>query len=225
MSRVSSICRSSLVASIMLSSTTLSAQGPDRAPSRLLPRVSVAVAFDARNKLRGDPEMNLGLASLEWPTRVTGLTFRVDGIYAHRDRIDRQQQPCIACDRIGNGYAYFTSRVTAAGGMAGVSYDLRRRRALRPYLLAGAGAVQTHDKFTAGTTPSFICTTVCVLPATGPSVVRNDRPLSGAAQVGAGIVYSWRWVSAVAETRYMAVAYANTRGLNGAVPVSLGVRF
>jgi hypothetical protein len=54
---------------------------------------------------------------------------------------------------------------------------------------------------------------------------RNDRPAKTAAQIGPGVVYSFAWLSFLAEARYMAVDYANPRGLNGAVPIALGVRF
>lgn len=204
----------------------LEAQEPARLPSRFIPRVSAAGAFDARHNGRGDPEMYLGLATLEWNTNVTGLALRVDGVYARRDYIYRVEQPCMTCDRIGNSYAFLSSKVTGAGGMVGATYDLRHHGAFRPYVLGTGGIVQTHDKFAAGTTTVPACaTTVCLLAAATGVTQRNDRPVKTAAQLGAGVVYSWRWVSVLAETRYIAVDYANTRGLNGAVPVSLGVRF
>ena len=202
--------------------TALSAQEGRQSSSKFIPRVSLSGAFDARNNGRGDPEMYLGLASLEWNTRVTGLALRADAIYARRDRITRQEQPCIACDRVGNGYSFFSSKVTAAGGMIGASYDVQARRGVRPYVLVGAGLVRIHDKFASGTA-SYSCIGLCLASATALPIVRNERPVSGAVQAGVGLAYSWRWLSALAETRYMAADYANTRGLNGAVPVSLGL--
>jgi len=212
--------------------SNLSAQEPTRSPSRFVPRVSLAGAFDARNNGRGDDEMYLGLTTLEWTTRVTGLALRADAIYARRDWIYRRHD-LPDCNTIcaltpGTGrFAYMASKVTAAGAMAGATYDLRYRGALRPYVLASAGVVQTRDKFRAGTATTFTCEKACTLaaPATGPAIVREDRPISPAAHVGAGLVYSFPWVSVLAEARYLAVAYGNTRGLNGAVPVSLGLRF
>jgi len=210
----------------------LAAQEPLRVANRFVPRVSVGGAFDARNNGRGDPEMYFGLATLEWSTRVPGLALRADGLYARRDRIDRSEPLCgPTCDPIPGAplaFSYLSSKVTAAGVMVGVTYDLRRHGAFRPYVLGSGGVVQTHDKFSAGTATLPVCEVdPCIWALAANSVVtqRNDRPVSVGAQVGVGLVYSWRWVSVLAETRYMAVDYANTRGLNGAVPVSLGLRF
>jgi hypothetical protein len=209
----------------------LPAQEPIRVANRFVPRVSIGGAFDARNNGRGDPEMYFGVATLEWRTRVPGLALRADGTYARRDRIDRSEALCGAtCDPLPGApqrFSFFSSKVTAAGAMVGVTYDLRRHGAFRPYVLGSGGVVQTHDKFSAGTAALPLCeVNPCALAlAAYPVRQRNDRPVSVAAQVGVGLVYSWRWISVLAETRYMAVDYANTRGLNGAVPVSLGLRF
>lgn len=218
----------SLVAA-SLSSAELGAQETMRFPSRFVPRVSLAAAFDARNNGRGEDEMYLGLASLEWSTHTPGLAVRLDGIYARRDWIDRRQPlpecipTCTPPATLG-GFSYMASKVTAAGAMAGVTYQLRPGHALRPYVLASAGVVQTHDKFFAGTADPITCPTACILPASAasPRVARNDRPVSAAGHVGTGVAYSAGWISIFAEARYMTVDYANTRGLNGAVPISLG---
>ena len=206
----------------------LVAQGSARFPSQLVPRVSVGGAFDARNNGRGDDEMYLGLATLEWNTNVRGLSLRADGLYARRDWIHRRQ-PLPECDPtcapgVLGGFTYSTAKVTAAGAMLGVAYDLFSSRAFRPYVLASGGVVQTHDKFVAGTAPVFDCPTACTLAsiARAPDIERNVRPVRVAAQVGAGASYSVRWVSVFAEARYMTVDYPYARGLNGAVPVSLG---
>ena len=220
------------VVGVSFSTTPLAAQEVMRFPGRFVPRVSVAGAFDARDNGRGDDEMYLGLASLEWATRTPGLVVRLDGLYARRDWINRREPlpecipTCTPPATLG-GFTYMASKVTAAGAMAGVTYDLRPSRAFRPYVLASAGVVQTHDKFVAGTAEPISCLTVCTLakPATPPRVQRNDRPVSAAAQVGTGVAYSAGWFSIFAEARYMTVDYANTRGLNGAVPVSLGLQF
>jgi hypothetical protein len=209
----------------------LSSQEPLRVENRFVPRVSIGGAFDARNNGRGDPEMYFGLATLEWSTRVPGLALRADGLYARRPRINRSEPLCgPTCDPIPGApqtFSFLSSKVTAAGAMAGVTYDLRRRGAFRPYVLGSGGVVQTHDKFSAGTATLPVCDVhPCTWALIGsPAMPRNERPVSVGAQVGVGVVYSWRWISMQAETRYMAVDYANTRGLNGAVPVSLGIRF
>ena len=203
----------------------LAGQEASRLQSGLIPRISVGGAFDARNNGRGDAEMYLGLASLEWTTNVTGLALRLDGIYAKRDRIDRRQTLPETVPGI-MPFSFFSSKVTAAGAMAGVTYDLRRGGDFRPYVLASAGAVKTHDRFASGTT--FICpacTTIALNMVAPALTVRQERPLAGAAQFGAGMVYSFPVVSILAEARYMTVSYGNTRGLNGAVPVSLGLQF
>ena len=207
----------------------LTAQEPLRVANRLVPRVSLGGAFDARNNGRGDPEMYFGLATLEWSTSVPGLTLRADGIYARRSRISRWEPVCgPTCDPIPGApqmYSTMYSKVTGAGAMVGVTYDLRRDGAFRPYVLGSGGVVQTNDKFSSGTVRWPLCDSdVCALPAP-PVNQRRVRPVSVAAQAGVGLVYSWRWVSAFAETRYMAVDYAPARGLDGALPVSLGLRF
>jgi hypothetical protein len=193
-------------------------------PSRLIPRVTAAGAFDARNNGRGDPEMYLGIASLEWGTSASGLALRLDGLYARRDRISHVDSPCDDCDRLGNGASYYSSKVTGAGALIGATYTLLRHRPFRPYVLGGVGVVRTHDRFVAGVMPPP-CTSICLAVARrAPTVDRNERPMSAAANAGVGAVYSWDWFSVLAEARYLAVGYANTRGLDGAVPVSLGVR-
>lgn len=209
----------------------LSAQEPVRVANRFVPRVSLGGAFDARNNGRGDAEMYFGLATLEWGTRVPGLALRADAIYARRDRISRLDPPCgVTCDPSPGApleLSFLSSKVTAAGAMGGVTYDLRRDGAFRPYVFGSGGGVQTRDKFSAGTMTLPACEVhPCTWALIGsPAIQRNDRIVSVAAQVGVGIVYSWRWVSVLAETRYMAVDYADTRGLNGALPISLGLRF
>ena len=200
------------------------AQAATVIPNRLIPRVTAAGALDARNTGRGDPEMYLGLAMLEWRTAVSGLAVRVDGLYASRDRVSHVEQPCVDCDRRGNGSSYYSSTVTGAGVLIGATYTMVRHRPFRPYALGGVGVVRTHDRFVAGVMPPP-CTSICVAVAPVTAAVdRNDRPMSAAAHAGVGAVYSWDWFSVLAEARYMAVNYANTRGVNGAVPVSLGVR-
>lgn len=208
----------------------LSSQEPLRFADARIPRVSVAGAFDARNNGRSEPEMYLGLATLEWTTRLTGLALRVDGFYAARDRLTRFEPTCgPTCDPLPgtNNISFLSSKVTAAGALVGVTYDVRRSGAFRPYILGSVGAVRSNDRFTTGVTSTTLpCVNPCtIIPLGAPSHQRSERPLSAAAQVGLGLVYSWRWFSVFGETRYMAVDYANTRGLNGAVPVSLGVRF
>jgi hypothetical protein len=206
----------------------LMAQGSARFRSQLVPRISVGGAFDARNNGRGDDELYLGLATLEWHTGVRGLALRADGLYARRDWVNRRQ-PLPACDPtcapgVFGGFTYSTAKVTAAGAMLGATYDVLWRGAFRPYVLASGGVIQTHDRFVAGTAPMFECPTACILTsiARAPDAERNVRPVRAAAQVGAGASYSIRWVSVFAEARYMTVDYPYARGLNGAVPVSLG---
>ena len=177
-----------------------------------------------------EPEMYLGLATLEWTTRLTGLALRVDGFYAARDRLSRFEPTCgPTCDPLPgtNNISFLSSKVTAAGALVGVTYDVRRSGAFRPYILGSVGAVRSNDRWTKGVTSTNLpCVNPCTItPIGSPSIQRSERPLSAAAQVGVGLVYSWRWFSVFGETRYMAVDYANTRGLNGAVPASLGLRF
>jgi hypothetical protein len=224
----SAIALVTLVASSAALSTAATAQEPVRLPTRLIPRVSVAGGLDARNDGSGDPEMYFGLATLEWGTGVSGLSFRVDGVYANRDRINPVEAPCITCGRVGTDNAFLSSKVTGAGALVGATYELRHGRAFRPYILGGAGMILTHDKSTSGKFRYPTCgveTCNMVAAIAGPVTQRNDRPTKAAAQLGAGLVYSWQWVSVLAEARYLAVDYANPRGLNGAVPISLGVRF
>ena len=207
------------------------AQEPLRFSDSRIPRVSVAGAFDARTNGRREPEMYLGLATLEWAAKATGLAFRIDGIYARRGTVNRSEPTCGAtCDPLPGApvtYSVLFSKLTAAGALLGVTYDVRSRGAFRPYVLGGVGAMRTHDRFASGTTTIWGCNlNPCNMPVPPNAThVRQERPLSVAAQMGLGLVYSTRWVSVFGETRYMAVDYANTRGLNGAVPVSLGLRF
>jgi hypothetical protein len=202
---------------------SLGAQDTSRFPSRLIPRVSVAGAFDARNNGRGDDEMYLGLTALEWDTNVPRLAVRVDGIYARRDWF-QHQQPLPGFP--GNtAFAYQTSKVTAAGAMTGVTYAFRGIGSLRPYALASAGVMKTNDRNASGTAiicPACSITRSAIAPA---ETLRRDKPLTGAGQIGVGALYSFSWVSVLAETRYMTVGYEPSRGLNGAVPLSLGMRF
>ena len=104
-----------ILASSVIPAAALPAQEPARLPTRFIPHVSVAGGLDARNDGSGDPEMYFGLATLEWRTRVSGLSLRVDGIYANRDRINRFETPCITCDRVGSDYSFLSSKVTGAG--------------------------------------------------------------------------------------------------------------
>ena len=219
-----------------LGSSGLRAQESPRDWTRFVPRVSMAGAFDARNNGRSDPEMYLGLMSLEWDTRVPRLSLRVDGIYAKRDWATRLARNCAGRGSVdvdcilpgGATHSFFASKVGAAGGMIGVTYDLRERSAFRPYILTGAGMVRSHDNNVAGRfTPIAPCPTAeCIIAAVGqPATQRNERPLTAAAQIGGGMALSLPWVSVFAEARYYAVGYSNTRVLRGAVPVSLGLRF
>jgi hypothetical protein len=215
------------VVSVLLAGVSglANAQEPSRLDGRLMPRITVAGAFDARNNGSGDPELYLGLATLEWNTRVRGLAVRVDGMYAQRDRINhaRCAERCESLPGVAV-YSFLSSKVTAAGAMAGITYALRSRGAVRPYVLAAAGLMRSHDKFVSGT--QIVCPACATVNVTAPALEsRNEQPLSAAAQAGVGVAYSLRWFSVLAESRYVAVDYQNTRALNGAVPVSLGIRF
>ena len=215
-----------LVASLAIRASA-SAQEPMRAGSPLIPHVTASGAFDLRNGQTGHPPMYLGVASLEWPTRISGLGVRLDAVYAKR-KPDIRVHPdeCGASCNPGIGTtSVYSSRVTGQGAFAGATYDLVRHGAFRPYLTGGVGAVQTHHKFIIGT--SWVCRAeICAL-ANGASPLRfgDDRPVSGAATIGLGAVYTWRWVSVVGAARYYAVNNGITRGLNGGFPVSLGLRF
>ena len=168
--------------------------------------------------------MYLGLAALEWDTKVTGLALRLDGLYARRDWASQLTPLPDDPPMFANRFAFRGSRVSAAGALVGLTYDFGLRSAFRPYVLGSTGLVRLNDRVTSGV--SFMCTGTCVMLASAPAMnVQQNRPLTGAAQVGAGFVYAFPWVSLVADARYMTVNYSPTRGLNGAVPVSLGLRF
>jgi hypothetical protein len=106
----------------------------------------------------------------------------------------------------------------------GATYEILREGPLRPYLLGGIGAIETHDEAVRGT--AFLCSArFCALANSARAlIVEDERPISGAAHIGAGAAYTWRWISLVGEARYFAVTNGISRGLNGALPVSLGVR-
>jgi hypothetical protein len=199
----------------------LCAQEPNRAGSPLIPHVAAAGALDLRNGETRHQPMYLGLTTLEWSTRVPGLGLRLDGVYAGRREDFRLWPQFEPGARVVTENVYY-SKVRGQGAFAGATYELVHRGRFRPYALAGVGAIRTHEKSVTGTTT--LCTAICLAEATMPTT-RNERPLNGAAQAGVGAVYTWRWVSVVAETRYFAVANRNVRGLNGALPLSLGVRF
>ena len=169
--------------------------------------------------------MYFGLATLEWTTRVTGLALRADGVYAKRERFDRFEPSYGGCELSpgATDASYLSSKITAAGALIGVTFDLGRGP-FRPYVFGSAGAVRTHDRFTSGVTSYPTCEPTCLLPLNAAGE-RHERPLSAAGQVGLGLAYSFPWFSVVGETRYTAVGFSTTRGLDGAVPVSLGMRF
>jgi hypothetical protein len=90
--------------------------------------------------------------------------------------------------------------------------------------MASVGAVQTNDRAIRRT--RIVCP-ACLASAdyiTTP-VRTNDRTVTGAAEWGAGAAFRWRWVSVVGEARYIVVANGTARGLNGAFPFALGLRF
>ena len=213
-----------LVASTFGLASEVAGQEPARFPRQLIPRVSVAGALDVRSNKLGDHETYFGLGALEWDTKVNGLAFRLDGLYARRDW-GTQVEPLPDAPPMFVRFAFQGSKATAAGALAGLTYDLRQRGAFRPYVLASAGLLQTNDRVSRGI--SFMCTGECVtIASSAPAVtVQQQKRLTGAAQMGAGIVYSFPWVSLFADARYMTAGYSKTRALNGAVPVSLGVRF
>jgi hypothetical protein len=197
----------------------------------LIPHVSVAGAFDLRNAESRYPNMYLGFANLDWRTGVPGLGIRLEGLYASRARDDRlYPQGCgplcgSALDAVSIS-ALYSVKVSAKGALVGATYDLISRGRLRPYVVGGAGAVETHDKSVTGSVLRCAAEACAALNyAAAPLMVRDERPVSAAATIGAGAVYSWRWISVVGEARYFAVSGGAARGLNGALPLSLGLRF
>lgn len=215
-------------AALLTASATLGAQEPVRVGSRLVPHVAVSGALDLRNGESRFPAMYLGLASLEWGTAIPGLGARLEGLYASRSRENRLYPDCgFSCSPPpdNNSLATYSSKVSAKGVLIAATYEIVRQGAFRPYVLGGVGAVQTHDESITGTI--FLCSArFCTTsnPA-GGLTLRDERPISGAAHIGVGTVYTWRWVSVMGEVRYFAVTNGVSRGLNGALPVSLGVRF
>jgi hypothetical protein len=207
------------------------AAAQDTHPDRwLIPHVGAAAALDARNGESRWSDMYLGSATLEWETPVPSLGIRLEGLYARRGQLNLlYSQGCGATcggDPEINTSAAYSSKMTAGAGFVGVTYQTLRRGAFRQYVVGGVGAVRTHTVSASGTVARWLCTDVCILPA-GPASgysVRNERPLSTAGNIGAGAVYAWRWVSVAGEARYIAVPNGTTRGLNGALPVSLGIR-
>jgi hypothetical protein len=212
------------------------AQIPFPAPHRLIPHVGVAAAVDARNGDSRWGDMYLGFATLEWATTVPRLGIRLEGLYGHRAEEILLSPGCgPLCTSVPqlSAMSVSSAKVRAAGALVGATYELRPIGRLRPYVVGGVGAIRSHFRTTYATTyattsgtPWLCASTVCTLagPA-GPVLVRNERPLSAAGQLGGGAVYTWNWISVIAEARYLAVPNGTTRGLNGALPVSLGVRF
>jgi hypothetical protein len=207
---------------------SLGAQEPTRAGSRFVPHVSAAAAVDLRNGESRYPDMYMGFANLDWSTAVPGLGVRLEGLYAARSRNDRlYPQDCgPLCGSGGAGTALYSMKVSAKGALLGATYELVRQGHLRPYVVGGAGAIQTRDQSVTGTV--FLCPieVTCAMRNSASAVtVTDDRPVSAAAHIGAGAVYTWRWISVVGEARYFAVSNGISRGLNGALPLSLGLRF
>jgi hypothetical protein len=202
------------------------------AARRLIPHLGVAAAVDARNGESRWADMYLGFATLEWATTVPRLGIRLEGLYAHRAEEIFLSPGCgPLCTSVPQFSAVSVSsaKVRAAGALVGATYELRPLGRLRPYVVGGVGAIRSHVRTTYATTsatPWRCASTFCTLAgAAGPLLVRNERPLSAASQFGAGAVYTWNWLSVIAEAQYIAVPNGTTRGVNGALPVSLGLRF
>jgi len=215
-----------IVGSTLAISAPAPGQEPVRARSAFVPHVSVAGALDLRNSWSRYPSMYMGLAGLEWPTGISGLGLSIEGLYARRGQDIRVfPQDCgPACEPGISTFSNSWSQVSATGGFVGATYELMRRRRFRPHVMASVGAVQTNDRAIRQT--KIVCPS-CLASAdyiTTPTRV-NDRTLTGASGLGAGATYSWRWVSVVADARYIAVANGIARGLNGAFPFALGLRF
>jgi hypothetical protein len=223
------IALSTAAATLAADATTAGAQESARARRWLIPHVGASAAVDARNGESRWTDMYLGFATLAWDTPVPRLQVRLDGVYARRsEEIRLYGDPCgplCSTPDVATVPIYW-SKVKAAGAFVGAAYDIGRGRQgpLRPYVVGGIGGVRGHYESLAGTTQR--CTSeVCAAQNTVSTLVRrNERPLSGAVNVGAGTAYTWRWIAVVAEARYVAVHNGTTRGLNGALPVSLGVR-
>lgn len=213
---------SALLGMVAVHSAGLAAQEPVRLGSRFIPHLAAAGGFDLRNGVTSSPAMYFGTASLQWSTSAPGLGLRLDGVWAVRGQ--RILLYADGCGPACAGDRNYWSKLSARGAFLGATYDLVREGAFRPYLLGGAGAVQTLDRsITRLAEPRAIDARSCTLR--GALTYCSRRPISGAAQVGLGAVYSWRWISVLAEARFFAVDYRTTRGLNGAFPLSLGLRF
>lgn len=207
------------------------AAAQDTHPERwFIPNVGAAAALDARNGESRWSDMYLGSATLEWETPVPSLRVRLEGLYARRGQLNLVYPQgcgttCGGDPEISTSSPY-SSKMTAVAGFVGVTYQTLRRGAFRQYVVGGVGAVRTHSVSTSGTVGRWLCTDMCILAASAASgfSVRNERPLSTAGNIGAGAMLTWRWVSVAAEARYVAVPNGTTLGLNGALPVSLGIR-
>ena len=231
MHRDSSKIVSWTVAAALGAAASVGAQEPIRAGSRFVPHVSVAGAFDLRNAESRYPAMYLGFANLDWSTGVPGLGIRLEGLYASRAR-DNRLYPQDCGPLCGSGIdaiaisALYSVKVSAKGALVGATYDLISRGRFRPYVVGAAGAVETHDESVTGSVLRCAAEICAALNYAGPPLmVRDERPVSAAATIGAGAVYGWRWISIVGEARYFAVSNGASRGLNGALPLSLGFRF
>jgi hypothetical protein len=203
-------------------------QEPLRVGNPLVPHVSASAALDLRNGQSRYPAMYLGFANLEWSTHVPGLGIRVEGVYARRGQENRVYAVACGSDCYNPPGSIpsvvYWSQTSAAGGFVGAAYDVLHGGAFRPHVMASVGAAQTHDRSIRGLTGG--CPTCAVSAGnTTPLLRTNERTVSGAAEIGAGAAYSWRWISVVAEARYVAIANGSARGMNGAFPLSLGFRF
>ena len=210
---------------LVVAASTLRAQEPVTAPS-WVPRVSLSGALDLRNISTDYSQMYLGMVGLEWRTNVRGLGLRFDGLFARRSGKNRLTVNTCGDDADCVGYPnaaiydVYRSKVSATGAFVGATYAIERG-AFRSYALGGIGAVQTRDRQLRGV--KIVCA-ACNYITPDPTV-SDGSPISGAAQLGMGATYSLRWVFLVMEARYFAVTNGIARGLNGASPLSLGLRF
>jgi hypothetical protein len=211
---------------VLTAYASIDAQEPVPAGNRLIPHIAIAGGLDMRNGESRYPDMYLGVASLEWRTRLPRLGLRLEALYASRSRDNRlQPQDCgSTCSPIPeiSLASVYSSKVSAKGALLGATYEVLRQGPLRPYVVGGIGVVQTRDEAISRTSCSG---SFCALANwVSALTIQDDRPTSGAAHVGGGASYTWRWISVVGEARYFAVTNGMSRGLNGALPVSLGVR-
>ena len=227
----SSKCVVAVTAANLVVGAQLIAQEADRVGNRLVPHISASGAVDLRGGHNDYRAMYLGTAALDWSTRTPGLGLRLEAMYASRGSEPRLYpassfEPCglpEVCDARTPQY----TRVRALGVTLGATYDIIRHGRVRPYVVGGTGVVRMNQRIVRRR--EFLCPDPCVIAAgTTPVVITTittERPMAGTAHVGAGAVLAWRWVSIVGETRYIAVTNRFPRGLNGAMPFSLGLRF